>query len=213
MPTYGLINEKLLEVKLSGESVYARKGSMIAYTGEVAFRGSLLAGGRVQDLAMRNVTGEGLHLMKAQGNGTVLYAHRGQHVTVISLTGETFYVESNHVLAFDERLRAGTIFLGNQGGVQGLVRGAMSGSGLFTTTLEGRGELALLSEGDAIGLEVSASRPIFVDPQAYLGHRGGLTSTIHTDVSWKTLVGQGSGESFQLKFVGSGTVYIQASEG
>jgi uncharacterized protein (AIM24 family) len=39
-----------------------------------------------------------------------------------------------------------------------------------------------------------------------------LTSSIKTDVSWKTFVGQTSGESYQLQFTGNGTVYIQASE-
>ena len=99
-----------------------------------------------------------------------------------------------------------------QGGVGGLIRGAATGSGLFTTTLEGRGELAIVSEGGAIALDVTPQRPIFVDPQAYVGHRGQLQSNLITDVGWKTFVGQSSGESYQLKFTGQGTVYIQASE-
>jgi uncharacterized protein (AIM24 family) len=59
---------------------------------------------------------------------------------------------------------------------------------------------------------VRPDRPLFVDPQAYIGHLGQLQPTIHTDLSWKNLIGQGSGEAFQLKFTGTGTVYIQASE-
>ena len=104
------------------------------------------------------------------------------------------------------------MFLGNQGGVQSMVRGAVSGQGLFTTTLQGTGELAMLSDGNAIGLPVSNEQPVFVDPNAYIGHKGSLTSTIVTDVNWKTFVGQASGESYQLKFMGQGTVFIQASE-
>jgi uncharacterized protein (AIM24 family) len=33
-----------------------------------------------------------------------------------------------------------------------------------------------------------------------------------TDVTWRTAIGQSSGESFQLRFQGQGTVYIQPAE-
>jgi uncharacterized protein (AIM24 family) len=212
VPSYTLINEKLLEVGLSHEEVYSKKGAMIAYTGQVNFARSFLAGGGVQDLAMRAVTNEHFVLMAAKGSGTVLYGYQGYHVLLISLRGETLFVESESLLAFDGRLRTGTMFLGNQGAVQGLVRGAVTGQGLFTTTLEGQGELAIISVGNAIELDVTASKPIFVDPNAYIGHKGQLSSQIVTDVNWKTFVGQASGESYQLKFTGNGSVYIQASE-
>ncbi|MDP8951284.1 MAG: AIM24 family protein, partial [Actinomycetota bacterium] len=129
----------------------------------------------------------------------------------VHLSGETFYAESESLLAYDGRLRSGTQFLGNSG-VGGLIRGAATGSGLFTTTLTGSGELAIVSDGDAIALDVTPDRPVFVDPQAYIGHRGQLRSDLVTDVGWKTFVGQSSGESYQLKFTGGGTVYIQAAE-
>lgn len=212
MPTYSLINTKLLQVNLQGDRVFSKRGSMIAIKGTVHLTPTFLGPGGFMDVGQRAVTGEGFHLMIAQGQGDVLYANRGQNVTIIKLTGETLYVESSSVLAFDERLRTGTMFLGNQGGISGLARGAMTGQGLFTTTFDGMGEVAILSDGEAIALDVSPDRPLFVDPQAYLGYRGQLTSSIHTDTSWKTFVGQGSGESFQLKFIGSGTVFIQASE-
>ncbi|HXG66544.1 MAG TPA: AIM24 family protein [Blastocatellia bacterium] len=211
MPQYSLINDKMLTVQLANEEVFAKKGSMIAYKGNVTFAPSTLGSEGMGGAAMRGVTGEGLQLMSVRGSGEVLYARHGMHITLIQLQGEMFFVESGNVLAFDGRLRTGTMFLGNQG-VQGFVRGAMSGQGLFTTTLEGYGEFAMLSDGNAIGLDVTPNRPICVDPQAYIGHRGQLNSQVVTDVSWKTFVGQGSGESFQLKFTGQGTVYIQASE-
>ena len=151
-------------------------------------------------------------MMSARGTGSVFYAQGGLFVTIVPVRGETFYVESDSLLAFDARLTAGTMFLGNQGGVQGVVRGMASGQGLFTTTLQGTGEVAILSDGNAIGLPVTPDVPVFVDPQAYIGHTGQLSSTIVTDLNWKTFVGQASGESYQVKFTGQGTVYIQASE-
>lgn len=212
MPVYQQINEKMLQVTLSNEEVFARKGAMVSYQGDVQFSRSFLAGQGVQSLAMRAVTSEGYALMLAKGSGSVYYAQGGLFVTIIPVRGETLYVESDSLLAFDARLTAGTMFLGNQGGIQGMVRGAVSGQGLFTTTLQGTGEVAILSDGNAIGLPVTPEVPVFVDPQAYIGHVGQLSSSIVTDLNWKTFVGQASGESYQVKFMGQGTVYIQASE-
>ena len=211
MPEYSLINPKMLSVRLRNEEVIAKRGAMIAYTGHVEFAPSTSGSEGISGAAMRSVTGERMALMSARGTGEVLYAFYGMHVTLIPLRGETFYAESESLLAFDGRLRSGTQFMG-QGGVGGLLRGAATGSGLFTSTLEGTGEVAIVSEGDAISLDVTPERPIFVDPQAYVGHRGNLRSDLVTDVGWKTFVGQSSGESYQLKFTGAGTVYIQAAE-
>lgn len=212
MPSYTQINEKLVQVTLANEQVFAKKGAMIAYQGEVNFSRTFLAGNGVQDLAMRAVTNEGYALMLAKGSGSVIYGHAGLFVTIVQVQNETLYIESDSLLAFDERLRSGTMFLGNQGGVQGMLRGAVSGQGLFTTTLQGSGEAVILSDGNAIGLNVTPEQPVFVDPNAYIGHKGNLSSNIVTDLNWKTFIGQTSGESYQVKFTGQGTVYIQASE-
>ena len=212
MPVYQQINEKMIEVSLAKEEVFAKKGAMISYQGDVAFSRSFLAGQGVQSMAMRAATNEGYALMLAKGSGKVYYAYNGLFATIIPVRNETLYVESDALLAFDARLTAGTMFLGNQGGVAGILRGAVSGQGLFTTTLRGTGDVAILSDGNCIGLPVTSAVPVCVDPQAYIGHTGELASTIVTDVNWKTFVGQASGESYQIKFSGTGTVYIQASE-
>ncbi|RYG67321.1 AIM24 family protein [bacterium] len=209
---FQLINEKLLEVALQNDEVFAKRGSMIATTGEIQFSPAALGNGGLQDAAMRGVTNENLNLMRAGGRGTVLYGQNGLHVNLVQLNQETLYIESKSVLCFDSRLRTGTYFQGNSGGVGGIVRGAATGQGLWTTTLEGMGQVAILSEGEVIALDVNASTSVFVDPNAYVGHKGNVQSAIHTDVNWKTFVGQGSGESFQLKFSGQGTVYVQPSE-
>lgn len=211
MPAFVSTHEKMIETQLHGTDVYARVGSMVAYTGEVAFARSFLAGGGLQNMAMRAATQEGIALMGASGHGKVYYAWQGKYITVIHLEGDMLCVEANNVLAFDARLRARTMFLGN-GGLGQLLSGAAAGQGLFTSTFEGQGDVALLSDGNAIGLEVSKAQPIYVDPQAYLGHRGQLNSSVVADVNWKSLIGQHSGESYQMKFTGQGTVYIQASE-
>lgn len=212
MPAFTLINSKVLSVRLDGDHVLSRKGAMIAYKGEIEFARSFLGNGGVQEIAMRVATNEGIALMSARGRGEVLYADHGQHVTLVALQNDTLYVESDNVLAFDPGLRGGTMFLGNQGGVTGLLRGAATGQGLFTSTFAGQGQVALLSDGNCLALEVTDTRPVFVDPQAYVAHAGTLTSNFVTDVNWKSFLGQTSGESYQLKFTGKGKVYIQASE-
>jgi len=212
MPVYTQINEKLLEVKISAEKIFAKRGSMISYSGDILFKRSFLAGQGVQDLARRTVTNESSQTMEARGTGTLYYGHLGLFVTVVPVRNETLYIENNQVLAFDQRLTAGTMFLGNQGGISGAVRGAVSGQGLFTTTFQGTGEVAILSDGNAIGLPVRPDKPVIVDPNAYIGHVGQLTSSFVIDVNWKTFIGQTSGETYQVKFSGTGTVYIQASE-
>jgi uncharacterized protein (AIM24 family) len=211
MPQFIQVNERMLAITLQNEAVYTKRGAMVCFTGKIEFERSFLSGGNVQQLGMRAVTGEGLVMMKSHGTGTVHYAHQGQFVSIVRLDNETLYAESESLLAFDSGLRSGTMFIGNQG-LQQMVRGAVSGQGLFTTTVQGRGELALLCDGPAIALEVTPDRPVCVDPDAYVGHKGSLSSNIVTDVNWKTFIGQTSGETYQVRFSGQGIVYIQASE-
>ena len=103
------------------------------------------------------------------------------------------------------------MFLGS-GGLRGAVRGAATGQGLFTTQLSGVGAVALLSHGGAFPLQVSRGESVGVDPQAYVGHVGQLSVDLAAKVGFRDVVGRGSGEAFQLKISGSGTVYVQASE-
>ncbi len=91
----------------------------------------------------------------------------------------------------------------------------MSGQGLFTTTVTGSGQVALLSAGGPlIHLEVSPPQyPLVVDPDAFVCAKGGqLTQSFVTDVSWRSAIGQGSGEAFSLKWDGMGVVSIQPAE-
>ena len=211
MAQFNKVNERMLAVTLNNEAVYTRRGAMVCYTGQVRFERSFLTGGGIQQLGMRAVTNEGYVMMKTEGSGTVHYAQYGQFVSTLTLDNETLYVESESLLAFVPQLRPGVMFIGNQG-LQQMVRGAVSGQGLFTTTLTGRGAAALLSDGPVIALQVRGDQPVCVDPDAYVAHHGTLTSNIVTDVNWKTFIGQTSGETYQVRFSGTGTVYIQASE-
>ena len=181
-------------------------GSMIAYTGEVSFRNAGLGGGDgLRSALKRRVTGESVALMQCSGHGTVWFAKDAMEVLLVELAGDTVAVESEQLLALSDQLRTDVAFAG--------LRGASSGQGLFTTTVTGHGTVALLSAGGPpIALEVSPQYPLIVDPDAFIASQGQLNQTFVTDVSWRNLIGESSGEAFSLRFDGHGVIYIQPEE-
>jgi uncharacterized protein (AIM24 family) len=203
---FRLNGARVLEIELQGKPVRAATGSMIAYTGEVSFRNAGMGGGDGLRAALkRRATGESVALMQCSGNGTVWFAKDAMDVVVVELAGDTLNVESEQLLAISDGLRTDVAFAG--------LRGASSGQGLFTTTVTGSGAVALLSAGGPpIALEVAPQYPLVVDPDAFVASTGRLNQTFVTDVSWRNLVGESSGEAFSLRFDGTGVVYIQPEE-
>ncbi|MBV2353297.1 AIM24 family protein [Streptomyces sp. J2-1] len=208
------INSKMVEATVApGRGLFSQRGAMLAYRGEVSFTPNVQGGqGGLMSMLGRRVAGEATPLMSVAGSGTVLFGHGGHHVHVIALTGDTLHVEADRLLAFEDTLRQGTVFLGAQGGVMGLVRGQATGQGLFTTALQGHGSAAVMAHGGVFELPVAPGRPVHVDPQAYVAHRGDLRNRLSSALGWRDMVGRGSGEAFQLELSGSGTVFVQASE-
>ncbi|MFE7186186.1 AIM24 family protein [Streptomyces erythrochromogenes] len=208
------INSKMVEAQVvPGQKMFSQRGAMLAYRGDVSFTPSLTGGqGGVMGMIGRRVANEQTPLMAVEGSGTVMFGHGGHHIQVINLTGETLYVEADRLLAFDGTLQQGTMFMGSQGGVMGMVRGQVSGQGLFTTTLKGHGSVAVMAHGGVIELPITPNRPVHVDPQAYVAHHGDVRNKLSTALGWRDMVGRGSGEAFQLELSGQGAVYVQASE-
>ncbi|MDN2699035.1 AIM24 family protein [Janthinobacterium sp. SUN073] len=196
--------DRLLEVRLQDEKVLAIAGAMVAYTGSIKFEKSLLGGEGIFGALKRKVTNEGMQLMQASGSGTVFFAQNAAEITVMALAGEKLTIESSSLLAYDTSLKTGTSFAG--------LRGASSGQGLFSTTVEGHGNLAVISRGNLIMLEVTPSHPLRVDPDAFVGFKGDIRQEFVFDVNWRTMIGQSSGESYQHKFTGQGVVFIQPAE-
>jgi len=196
--------DRLLEVNLQSEKVLAVAGSMVAYTGTMKFEKSILGGEGLFGALKRKVTNEGIGLMQVTGTGTVYFANNAAEVAILSLAGDKLFIESSNLLAFDASLKTNTAFAG--------LRGAVSGQGLFTTTVEGVGQVAAVSRGNLIALEVSPNHSLQVDPDAFIGYQGSIKQEFILDVNWRTMVGEASGESYQLKFSGQGVVYIQPAE-
>jgi len=199
-----LRGERVLAVALRGGKMMARAGSMVAYEGQVKFDKAILGGEGILGALKRKAGNESLDLMSVEGRGEVYFARQAAHILLVPLQNEKIWVESRSLLAFSNGLRTNTVFAG--------LRGATTGQGLFTTTIEGAGTVAILSHGSPLALEVGPSSPLHVDPDAFLGYKGQITQEFVLDINWKSLIGRDSGESFQLKFSGQGTVYIQPNE-
>jgi uncharacterized protein (AIM24 family) len=201
--TFELENPHVLELNLTGK-VWAKLGSMIAYTGAVRFtREGVLEHG-VGKMLKRAVTGEGTTLMKVEGNGRVYLADRGKRVQVLRLEGDTVFVNGNDLLAMEDALEWDVKLMRR---VSGIVAG-----GLFNIRVSGRGMIAITTHYHPLTLEVKPGEPVLTDPSATVAWSGGLTPEIVTDITLKTFLGRGSGESIQLKFQGEGWVVLQPFE-
>jgi uncharacterized protein (AIM24 family) len=195
-------NPRLLKVELAETNVVARAGGMVAYQGDVRFEHK---GGGVARLLKKAATGESLRLMEASGSGELFLAHQAMLVHVIRLDGDSVTVNGENVLAFEagiewdiKRVKGGAV-------------GALAG-GLFNVHLSGTGNVALISDGEPVRLDV-AEAPTFADPQAAIAWSGGVRTSLKTDMQARSLIGLGSGESVQIGFEGDGWVLVQPSEG
>jgi uncharacterized protein (AIM24 family) len=198
-------DKRVLRADLHNDRIRAAAGSMVAYEGDVEFKHTGVgAGGGMRAALKRAVAGESIALMDCTGQGRAYLAKDAMDVMVTELTGTTLTVESEHILAVTDGLRMDVQFAG--------LRGMTSGQGLATTTITGQGQVALISEGPVIALEVAPGSDVVVDPDCYVGSYGQLAMSLVSGVSWKSLLGEGTGEPFSLRFTGSGVVYIQSAE-
>ncbi|MGC5344346.1 AIM24 family protein [Streptomyces sp. DT171] len=201
---FRLQGSKTLAVDLTDDAVKAKNGSMVAYDGRMTFKKMTGGGDGIRGMVTRRLTGEQMAVMEVRGKGTCYFADRASEISLVSLHGDKLYVEASNLLCTDAALRTGTSFTG--------LRGGASGNGLFTTTVEGTGQAAIMSDGQAVVLRVTPRYPLFVDPGAYIAHQGGLRQHLQAGVNFRTLIGEGSGEAFQIRFEGDGLVYVQPSE-
>lgn len=194
---------KLLKVRLSKGEIQAKKGSMVAYQGEVKFEHA--GSGGFGRMIKKVTTGEGTTLMKMSGEGEVFLADQAQEIFLLHLENETVTVNGQNLLAFDsdidwdiKKVSGGT--------------SAMLSGGLFNTSLSGTGAVAVLSDGPPVLLDVG-SVPTFADAQSAITWSEGVQTSLKTQMSAKNMIGRGSGESLQMAFSGQGWVLVQPSEG
>ncbi len=200
---FELETPRMLEVNLDG-SVWMKKGAMVGYHGNVKFtREGALAQG-VGNLLKKAVSGEGASLTKAEGQGVVYLADAGKKVTILDLNNESIIVNANDLLAFHKDVKYSIKMMKKIA--------AMLQGGLFNIRLEGSGLIALTTHYEPVTLLVTPDRPITTDPNATVAWSGNLEPTFKKDVSLKTFIGRGSGDSIQMEFKGEGFVVIQPYE-
>jgi uncharacterized protein (AIM24 family) len=201
--TFELETHHLLEINLNGK-VWTKMGSMVAYLGEIKFTREGVVEHGLKKLFKKAVTGEGTTLTKAEGRGKLYLADAGKNVSILNLQGESISVNGNDLLAFEEGIDWDIRLMRK-------VTGMLAG-GLFNVKLEGAGMVAITTHHDPLTLSVSSGRPVVTDPNATVAWSGTLEPQFKTDISFKTFLGRGSGESIQMAFDGEGFVVIQPYE-
>ena len=195
-----LQSNKMLRVVL-GPEVLAAQGAMVAYLGTMDF--SYQGSKNLSGMLKKAVTGEGGNLMRVTGQGEVFFARAAQNVFLLQLEGDAITVNTRSLLAFDANLGYDIRMIGNAGLLAG---------GLFNLLVQGQGMVAVSSDGPPMLLDCS-QQPTLVDPQAVICWSANLQPQVKSTFKMGSLIGRGSGESFQLGFHGPGFVVVQPSEG
>ena len=192
-------NSKMLRVRL-GEPFMARQGSMVAYQGNVDFA---FEGGGASKFIKKALTGEGLPLMRCQGQGDVFLANQAFDVHLLQLNNSGLSISGKNVLAFSSSL---------DWNIERVKGGSIATGGLFNTTLHGSGWVALTTDGPPVVLN-AAEAPTYADTNAVVAWSAHLQTQLKTSFKAGALVGRGSGEALQVVFHGNGFVIVQPSEG
>ena len=192
-------NSSLLKVKLENDSIQAKLGSMVAYQGEIRFE---YQSGGLGRFFKKALTAEGVKLMSATGTGDLFLAQDARKIMVVDLNNERMTVNGDNILAFEGSIDWDIRRVEGAGRLAG---------GLFNVVLEGTGKVAVTSHGEPVLLDTST--PTFADPDSAIAWSGNVRTSVRSDISFKTFMGRGSGETFQVAFEGPGWVLIQPSEG
>jgi uncharacterized protein (AIM24 family) len=200
---FELESDHTLEVNLNG-MVWAKLGSMVAYRGGIKFEREGMLDHGIGTLLKKAVTGEGAHFMRAVGNGKLYLAEGGKRISILNLQNQSIYVNGNDLLAFEPSVKFDIKLMRR-------VSSMMAG-GLFNVKLEGTGMVAITTYYEPLTLMVTPDSPVSTDPNATVAWSGSLYPDLKTDITFKTLMGRGSGETFQMHFNGTGFVVVQPYE-
>ena len=194
---------RMLRVDLNG-LVWTKIGAMVAYTGAIKFTREGVMEHGLGRMLKRAVSGEGMTLMKCEGQGHLYLAHEGKQVSLLRLAGESITVNGNDLLALEPSLQWDITLMRR-------VAGMMAG-GFSNVKVEGHGVVAITTHHEPLTLVVTPGNPVMTDPNATVLWSTSLTPELRTEISFKTFLGRGSGESFQMMFQGQGFVVIQPYE-
>ena len=182
-------NSKLVKVTL-GPEVYARRGSMVAYQGNIEFDHK--GGGGIRAKIEGAMSGQGLKLMTCKGQGEVFLAEDAADLHIVELQGHSLCINANNVLAFD-----GTL----QTQIQRIESAGIPGGGMFHLLVSGQGTVVVMTHGTPVTLMCQG--PTFADVNAVVAWTAGMRVSVSTQVRVSRQIYAGaSGESLALQFMG-----------
>ena len=197
-----------------GEQIMTESGAMVSMSPTIRLQAAMSGGGLLGAFKSA-VGGESLFRTTftaedGPGEITLAPATLGD-IMAVELTGSRFFVQPGSYLAGDPGLAIG---------VQGTMRGMLSGEGLFLLTVEGSG-LLLLSSFGAIHSKSWAGRRVHRRYRPYRRFRGSVGYRIEKATGRTQGVGgflKGmvqsalSGEGFVCRYRGPGKIYIQTRQ-
>ena len=195
---------RILEVNLKSNFVWTKMGSMISYLGNMKFEREGMLDKGLGGFFKKALTGEGARLTKVSGTGKVYLADFGKKIQILRLENQEIVVNANDILAFEDSVNWDIKMMKR-------ISSMMAG-GLFQMTLSGTGMVAITTHYEPLTLVVTPDQPVYTDPNATVAWSGTLQPNFKTDISFRTLIGRSSGESFQMEFVGNGFVVVQPFE-
>lgn len=201
---FELESTSMLEVHVNGR-IWSKLGAMVAYRGNLKFIREGAFEGGLGRFVTKMVSGETAPLAKIEGTGVAYLADHKKNVTILRLQpGDSINVNGNDLLAFEDSVQY-------QITMHRRIAGMLSG-GLFSVRLTGSGMIAIMSHGAPLTLRCTPNDPILTDPNATVAWSGNLSPEIKTDISFRSLIGRGGGEAFQMMFRGDGFVVVQPFE-
>ena len=200
---FELESPRILELNLNGK-MSTKMGSMIAYLGDIKFTREGVLDQGIGSLLKKAVSGEGMRISYAEGQGKVYLADAGKKIILLKMENDSIVVNGNDVLAFEPSIDHKITMMKK-------VVGMMAG-GLFNVRFDGSGLLAITSHFEPITLRVTPDQPVMTDPNATICWSGSLDPKLKVDATFKSFIGRGSGESLQMLFEGDGFVVVQPYE-
>lgn len=198
-----------------GEQILAESGAMVSMSPTVRLE-ARMAGGGMLGAIKSAVGGESMFrttFTAESGPGEVTFAPSALgDLLALELTGSKFFVQPGSYLAGDIRLSVG---------IQGSVRGMLSGEGLFLLTVQGSGLLLLSSFGAIHAKDLAPGEEYIVDT----GHIVAFEESVDYHLEKATGRSQGvggflkgmvqsalSGEGFVCRYRGPGRIYLQTRQ-
>jgi uncharacterized protein (AIM24 family) len=182
-------SSKMVKVTLGPECL-ARKGSMVAYQGNIEFdhKGS----GGWKKMLENKMTGQGLSMMICKGQGEVFLAEDATDLHIVELNGRTININANNVLAMDATLQIETKRMESAG---------LPGGGFFHIEVSGQGTIIVMTHGTPMTIPVQG--PTSTDVNATVAWSAGMRVSVSQQVRvQRNLYAGQSAETGCLDFMG-----------